>query len=130
MQAKEAIALSDGEWKLMNRLWSASPQTVPQLVRAMAQDTGWSRATIFIMLGRMEEKGAVRMEQDGRAKRYYAAVPRDQITAQETARFLEKVYQGSLQMMVSSMAGQNALSREDIDELYEILRQAEQEAKS
>ena len=49
------VNLSSSEWKLMNRLWSASPQTVPQLVRAMAQDTGWSRATIFIMLGRMED---------------------------------------------------------------------------
>lgn len=130
MQDKKPIALSDGEWKLMNQLWTASPRTVSQLVQALAADTGWSRATIFIMLGRMEEKGAVRAEPDGRGKRYYAAVPRDQIAAQETARFLDKVYQGSLQMMVSSMAGQNALSREDIDELYEILRQAEQEAKA
>ena len=31
--------------------------------------------------------------------------------------------------MLSSMAGQKALSRSDIEELYEILRQAEQEAK-
>lgn len=36
---------------------------------------------------------------------------------------------GSLQLMLSSMAGQKALSRSDIEELYEILRRAEQEAK-
>lgn len=126
---QQTIVLSDGEWKLMNFLWADSPRTVPQLVQAMAHDTAWSRATIFIMLGRMEEKGAVRVESDGRSKRYFAAVPRAQIVAQETARFLDKVYQGSVQMMLSSMAGQNALSREDIDELYEILRQAEEEAK-
>lgn len=130
MEEQTAITLSDGEWKLMNRLWAASPQTVPQLVKAMAQDTGWSKATIFIMLGRMAEKGAVRVEQDGRTNRYFAAVPRDQIAAQETVRFLDKVYHGSLQLMVSSLAGQKALSRADIDELYEILRQAEQEVQA
>lgn len=123
------ITLSDGEWKLMNLLWEHSPRTVAQLVEAVARDTGWSKATVFIMLGRMEEKGAVRVEAGGRAKQFYAAVPRAQIAAQETERFLRKVYRGSLQMMVSSMAGQKALSRADIDELYEILRQAEQEAR-
>ena len=56
---KETISLSDGEWKLMNLLWEDSPRTVAQLVRAMAHDTGWTKATIFIMLGRMAEKGAV-----------------------------------------------------------------------
>ena len=125
----EPITLSDGEWKLMNLLWAESPRTIAQMVKAMAADTGWSKATIFIMLGRMEEKGAVRVEEGGRAKQYFAAVPKEQIAARETEHFLRKVYNGSLQMMVSSMAGQKALSQSDIDELYEILRQAEKEAR-
>ncbi len=126
---KETISLSDGEWKLMNLLWEDSPRTVAQLVRAMAHDTGWTKATIFIMLGRMAEKGAVIVREGARAKQYYAAVPRDEIAAGETEHFLQKVYRGSLQLMLSSMAGQKVLSRSDIEELYEILRRAEQEAK-
>lgn len=126
---KETIALSDGEWKLMNLLWEESPRTIAQLVRAMADDTGWSKATIFIMLGRMEEKGAVAVQEGGRAKQYFAAVPKEEIAAGETEHFLQKVYNGSLQIMISSMAGQKALSQSDIDDLYEILRQAEQEVK-
>ena len=125
----ETISLSDGDWQLMNLLWEDSPRTVAQLVRAMAHDTGWTKATIFIMLGRMAEKGAVIVREGARAKQYYAAVPRDEIAAGETEHFLQKVYRGSLQLMLSSMAGQKVLSRSDIEELYEILRRAEQEAK-
>ena len=125
---KESISLSDGEWKLMNLLWESAPRTVAQLVSALQDDTGWSKATIFIMLGRMADKGAVRIETNGRAKTYFPAVSRAEITAGETEHFLKKVYQGSLQMMVSSMAGQKALSQEDIQELYEILRKAEEDA--
>ena len=121
---KEVIALSDGEWKLMNLLWQESPRTIAQLVKALESDTGWSKATIFIMLGRMEEKGAVTVEEGGRSKLYYAAVPKDELAAGETAHFLQKVYNGSIQMMVSSMAGQKALSQEDIDELTAILEKA------
>ena len=126
---EEILSLSDGEWKLMNLLWEDSPRTVAQLVKATADDTGWSKATIFIMLGRMAEKGAVRVETGGRSKLYYAAVPRDQVAARETEQFLNKVYHGSLQLMVSSMAGQKALSQSDIEELYEILRQAGREVE-
>lgn len=122
--------LSDGEWKLMKLLWEKSPRTVAELVRALADDTGWSKSTVFIMLGRMEEKDAVRVESGGRSKLYYAAVPETALAAGETRRFLDKVYEGSLQLMVSSMAGQKALSRADIEELYEILREAEKEADS
>ena len=126
---EEFLPLSDGEWKLMNLLWESSPRTIAQLVKALADDTGWSKSTIFIMLGRMASKGAVRVESGGRSKLYYAAVPREQAAARETQEFLDKVYHGSLQLMVSSMAGQKALSQADIDELYEILRQAEREVQ-
>lgn len=124
------LSLSDGEWKLMNLLWEKSPRTIAELVNALAGDTGWSKSTVFIMLGRMEEKGAVRVESGGRSKLYYAAVPRSRLAAGETRSFLDKVYGGSLQLMISSMAGQKALRRDDIEELYEILRKAEQEAES
>jgi len=123
------FSLSDGEWKLMNLLWSKSPRTIAELVRALADDTGWTKSTIFIMLRRMEEKGAVQVETGGRSKLYFAAVPKSAVVPGETQKFLNKVYNGSLQLMVSSMAGQKALSRDDIEELYGILRKAEEEAK-
>ena len=123
----DPIYLSDGEWKIMNLLWGSPPRSGAELAHALAGDTGWSRATVHIMLGRLAEKGAVRAEGEGRARRYAAAVPREQATAGETTRFLERVYQGSLRNMVASMAGQGALSRREIDELRAILQQAEQE---
>lgn len=123
------LSLSDGEWKLMNLLWERSPRTIAELVKALAGDTGWSKSTVFIMLGRMEEKGAVRVEAGGRSKLYYAAAQKDLVAAGETRSFLDRVYSGSLQLMVSSMAGQKALSKDDIAELYEILREAEREVE-
>ena len=125
---KEKVTLSDGEWKLMNLLWAEAPRTGAQLVKALETDTGWSKATVFIMLGRLEEKGAVTIREGGRSKEYYPAIDQSVAAAGETSHFLNKVYRGSVSMMLSSMAGQKSLSRKDIDELYAILRQAEEEA--
>ena len=122
------ISLSDGEWKLMNLLWEDSPRTIAQLVTALKDDTGWTKGTIFIMLSRMAEKGAVGFDTGGRSKLYYPAIKKEDAAAYETESFLSRVYEGSVGLMVASMAGQNALSQEDIDELYAILREAEREA--
>ena len=43
---------------------------------------------------------------------------------QETRGFLQKVYRGSLGMMVNAMVEDQALSEEEIKELYDILGQA------
>jgi len=123
------ISLSNGEWKLMNLLWQEAPRTIAQLVSAMKDDTGWTKATIFMMLSRMEKKGVVRYEQGSRSKLYYPVLKKEDAVAYETESFLSRVYGGSIGMMVASMVGQKALTKEDIDELYAVLREAEKKVK-
>lgn len=124
----ETINLSDGEWKLMNLLWEKSPRTIAQMVDALEGDTGWNKNTIFVMLTRMEEKEAVRYEGGSRSRLYYPRIDKADIAVKETENFLKKVYDGSLGLMVASMAGQKALTPEDIGALYAILHEAEKEA--
>lgn len=121
------INLSDGEWNIMNVLWKSAPQTITKLTSALKESTGWSKHTIITMLGRMESKGAVRYEQGVKAKQYYPAVERAETALEETESFLDKVYSGSLGLMVNTMVEKNSLSKEEIEELYAILKRAEEE---
>lgn len=123
------MVLSDGEWRIMNLLWADAPRRVPELTEALARDTGWSRATVNMMLQRLEDKGAVRMETFGRNKAYWPVLSQSDARQKETKRFLDRLYGGSLGMMVSSLAGQQALSEEDIRALRAILDEAEQQEK-
>jgi len=120
--------LSDGEWKLMHLLWEEAPRTIAQLVIALKDDTAWTKGTIFMMLSRMQDKGVVRFEAGGRSKLFYPVLKKQDAATYETESFLSKVYDGSIGLMVASMAGQKALKKEDIEELYAILREAEKEA--
>lgn len=114
------VSLSDGEWKIMNLLWESGGNTITELTAS----TGWDKHIIITMLGRMEKKEAVAHRQGGRAKIFYPLVSRSEVSMQETRGFLEKVYRGSLGMMVNAMVEDQALSDEEIQELYEILEQA------
>ena len=123
------INLSDGEWNIMNVLWERAPKTIMQLTVILKESTGWSKNTIITMLGRMETKGAVQYKQGIKAKQYYPAVDRSETVLGETENFLDKVYSGSLGLMINTMVEKNTLSKAEIDELYGILKKAEEEAK-
>lgn len=118
---------SDGEWKLMDLLWEKEPRTIGEMVEALKEDTSWNKSTIFMMLKRLLEKGAVRVETGGRCQLYYPMVLREEASLRETESFLSKVYRGSIGMMISSMAGQKKLSEDEIEELYAILRNAQED---
>lgn len=124
------IVLSDGEWKLMKLLWENHPMTLGDMVEAMQDDTAWSKGTIFTMLRRMSTKGVIRMDDSGKYQQYYPVLQKEEAEQAETRSFLERVYDGSVGMMLSAMAHECKLSKSEIDELYEIIREAREEEKT
>lgn len=123
------VTLTNSEWYVLDCLWERSPLTVMELVERLSGKVGWAKSTTITTLRRMEEKGLVHCQVTGRTRHYRPAVERRQAVRRETRSFLDKVYQGSVGLMVSAMADEKALSRAEIDELYDILRKAEEGMK-
>lgn len=128
MEERMRDTLSPSEWRVMECLWTG-PKTLMELVRALRDSAGWAKSTVTTMVRRMEEKGLIDHEQSGRAKVFRAALAREDAAAAETDSLLERAFQGSVGLLVSSLADRNSLTRADIDELYAILEQAEEESK-
>lgn len=128
-QIMSNVNLSDGEWKIMNVLWERKSATITEMTAALQGETGWDKHIIITMLNRMEKKGAVSFQANGRAKQFYPLLSRNEVSIQEAKGFLNKVYRGSIGMMVNAMVEDKALTRQDIAELYEILEQAEKAEK-
>ena len=125
----EEQVLTNSEWYVMDCLWQRSPMTVMELVAALGEKVGWAKSTTITTLRRMEEKGLVAVEVRDRAKHYAPALEREKAARRETRSFLDKVYRGSVGLMVSAMADEKALTRAEIEELYDILRKAEEGMK-
>jgi len=118
--------LTTSEWYVLSCLWETSPLSVMQLVSALQEKVGWAKSTTITTLHRMEEKGLVRAEAAGRGRQYFPCVEEKQATRQETRSFLERVYRGSVGMMLSAMTENENLSKDEIDQLYAILKKAEE----
>lgn len=116
------ISLSEGEWKLMHRLWQRAPMTITELTAAVKEDTGWTKHTVITMLSRLEGKGAVGHLDGGRAKQYFPRIAQEAAIYAESESFLDKI--GGLGLLVSAMAQRSALTEADIAELSAILEQA------
>jgi len=122
---KDNVNLTEAEWNVMECLWEKSPRIGREIVSWLEDRMGWKRSTTLTLLRRMEEKGAVGSETIGVLKTFYPLITREQAAHQETEDFLERVYKGSIGMMLSAFTKKQNLSKSEIEELRAILNEAE-----
>lgn len=122
------VNLTEAEWNVMECLWEKSPRTGRETIDFLKERMGWSRSTTLTLLRRMEEKGAVGSKDDEDVKQFIPLISREQAALQETENFLGRVYKGSLGMMLTSFTKKQSLSKNEIDELYKILKKLETNA--
>ena len=119
------VSLSPSEWRVMEALWDRAPQTITQLTAGLEEETGWGKHTVISFLNRMEKKGAVTYRENGRAKEYSPAYVREEAGLEEAERFLDRVFSGSLGLMVSSLVEGKQVKEEELKQLRDILDRAE-----
>ena len=125
----DLYSLTPSEWLLMECLWEHSPCTGREAVDDLRLRAGWSRSTTLTMLRRMTDKGLISCDEAGAVLQYSPLIDRDAAVQRETGNFLNRIYNGSVSMLVSTMTREQKLSKSELEELREILRQAEEEQK-
>lgn len=122
------INLTEAEWTVMESLWENISLTGREITEAMEKRMGWSRSTTLTLLRRLVAKGAVGEGQEGSKKSFYPVLLREDAVLKETEDFLGRLYKGSLSLMVSSFTKKNtSLSKEEVEELYELLEKLKNE---
>lgn len=123
------VNLTAAEWNVMECIWEEAPQTAMQLVARLHERVGWAKSTTMTMLSRMEKKGLLTCTGSEKPKHYATALRREDAVRQETKSFVKRVYRGSVGMMMSSLVEQQELTRGEINQLYAILKKAEEAEK-
>lgn len=117
--------LSGAEWHVLESLWEDSPKVGSRIVADMEKRKGWSRSTTLTMLRRMTEKGLISCDDSGKMKSYMPLVGREEAVKKETESFIDRVYHGSISMMLNGFVKKQELTVEEIGELRRILDEAE-----
>lgn len=119
--------LSEAEWHVLESLWEEAPKVGSRIAADMSERKGWSRSTTLTMLRRMTEKKLIACDDSGKIKAYMPLVHREEAVKKETESFLDRVYHGSVSMMLNGFVKKQKLKPEEIEELRQILEQAEDE---
>ena len=117
--------ISESEWRVMKILWAKSPLTANEIIKALENTTKWKPRTIKTLISRLVKKGAVgfnRDEKDSRIYHYYSLLNEKECAKAESKSFLDLVYGGSLHLMIANFLEEKELSKEEIDELKNILK--------
>ncbi|MGI5883983.1 MAG: BlaI/MecI/CopY family transcriptional regulator [Candidatus Spyradocola sp.] len=114
---EERRTVTDSEWKIMELLWRGGTWTMPELTRALVEETGWSKHTVISLLKRMCQKGSAEIVPGTSPMQYRARLPREEAVRQETQSVLRKVFGGKSALLIRSLVEQESLTQEEIDDL-------------
>ena len=111
----------------MKALWQSEDKkmTLKEIAEAVA-DSGWSYTTVRTMVGRLVEKEAIEADESHpRNFRYSAAVSEEACRKEEMKSFINRIFDGSAKLMVSSLVSGKNLSKEEQQTLLEIIDKME-----
>ncbi|MDZ3832744.1 MAG: BlaI/MecI/CopY family transcriptional regulator [Sphingopyxis sp.] len=113
---------SESEMQVLGALWDDSPQTASELTSRVGAANGWTQATVKTLLARLVQKGAVTTEADGRRYLYRPAIARADTVADESQRFVDRLFGGRVSPLIAHLAEREALTDTDIAEIEALLR--------
>ncbi len=119
------ISFTERELDVMSVLWRHGSGTVAEVQEALGQKVGYT--TVLKILQILEEKGHVTHTTEGRAYRYEALVQSAEAGGSALGRILNKVFHGSVDMLVAQLVSDQELSEAEITKLRQIVDELEPE---
>lgn len=113
--------ISEAEYEVMKVIWERSPISTNEVVEKLLQTTTWTSKTIQSLLSRLVKKGALDYKKNSRVFVYTPIVKEEEYLAKESSSFLNRFYNGALSSMVVNFLEHDRLSKDDIEELKNLL---------
>ena len=114
--------LSDLENDVMRAVWQSGPSSVEAVHDVVSVKRKLKEATVRTILRRLEQKGYLRHEIQGRAYVYRAIEPARSLAARAVRQIIDRFCRGSVEELVSGMVEARALSEKELKALEESIR--------
>lgn len=116
------LQITDAEFCVMKALWKIETCTSSEIVGEVSREQEWNDKTIRTLINRLISKGAVRAEKtDGKAFIYSSLISEKDYIKVENDNFINKLYGGSVKLMLASFVENNNFTEEEIQNLKDIL---------
>jgi BlaI family transcriptional regulator, penicillinase repressor len=120
--ARVRSPLTELESEVMQVVWDSGPCPVEAVYEVVSRKRDLKETSVRTILRRLEQKGYLRHEEQGRAYVYRAAEPARSLAARAVRQIIDRFCKGSLEDLVSGMVEGKMLSKREIDRLEEFVR--------
>jgi BlaI family penicillinase repressor len=114
--------LTELENDVMQAVWDAGPCTVEAVHRTVSRGRSIKETSIRTLLRRLEQKGYLTHQEEGRAYVYRAVEPARSLAARAVRQIIDRFCRGSVEELVSGMVDAKVLSKGEMDRLEEFVR--------
>jgi BlaI family transcriptional regulator, penicillinase repressor len=113
------IVLYERELEVMEVLWEKGSATVAEVREALEDEMAYT--TVLTVLRRLEDKGFVGHDEEGRAHRYRALVERTQARESALERLTKRLFQGSPEVLLTHLVSSRKLSDAELRRLRDLV---------
>lgn len=115
------IKLFDSELKVMDVLWKEGDITAKKISDILKEQVGWNMNTTYTLIKRCIGKGAIERREPNFV--CHALIPKEQVQEQETTELINKVFDGSADLLFASLLNRKNLSAKEIEKLKRLVNQ-------
>ena len=122
---KKDISISETEWKILEVLWKKPMQTIGDIKEELLENE-WSDSTVKTLVRRLVQKGAVGYSGEKGHFKYYPVAVESECKLKETKCLINRIYNGSVKMLMANLASQSSLTEEETQKLMDIIDKMEE----
>ncbi len=106
----------------MSAVWEAGPLSVESVHKAISPKRNLKEVTVRTLLRRLEQKGYLQHEAQGRAYVYRAVEPARSMAARAVRQIIDRLCKGSVEELVLGLVDAKVLSKGELDRLAAAVR--------
>lgn len=114
-----AEKLFDSELKVMDVLWREGDCTAKHISDVLKEEVGWNMNTTYTLIKRCISKGAILRSEPNFT--CHALVEKEVVQEAETNELINKIFDGSADKLFAALLGRKKLSKEQIENLKQMI---------
>ena len=121
MARQKIPALSPAETEILRLVWQLSKATVQQVCDKLPGKRRITYATVQTMLRRLEKKGYIKHDIQGKAHVFFAAVKSEEVIKRSVGDFLDRLFGGDPVPLMQYLAEHGKIDAGDIKKLKKLI---------
>lgn len=118
-----SVKLFDSELKVMDVLWKNGDMTAKKISGILKAETGWNMNTTYTIIKKCIAKGAIERSEPNFM--CHALVDKETVQESEAQQLIDKLFDGSPDLLFASLIGIRKLSKEQTDKLRQMVKELE-----